>query len=65
MGPILMGTHITSVSRQILPYVDLSHCEYARKGCTLFERRVSEVGYCPCSDKRMDTVSIVNGNVCG
>jgi hypothetical protein len=29
------------------------------------KRRVSEVGHCPCIDKRMGTVSIVNGNVCG
>jgi hypothetical protein len=26
---------------------------------------VFEVGHCPCSDKRMGDVSIVNGNVCG
>jgi hypothetical protein len=65
MRPILMGTHIAFVSRHVLPYVDIPHCEYARQACTLFKRRVSEVGRCPCSDERMGTVSIVNGNVCG
>jgi hypothetical protein len=56
---------ITSVSRHVLPYVDVPHCDYARQGCTLFKMRVSEVGHCPCSDKRMGAVSIVNDNVCG
>jgi hypothetical protein len=54
-----------SVSRHILPYVNVPHCEYARQGCTPFKRGVSEVGCCPCSRKRMGTISIVNGNVCG
>jgi hypothetical protein len=97
MGPILMGTHVASVSHHVLPYVvvphgshvrdgwdliqrdptvvsvschvlpsvDVLHCEYARQGYTPFIQRVSKVGRCPCSDKRMDAVSIVNDNVCG
>jgi hypothetical protein len=65
MGPILMGTHVASVSRLVLPYVDIPHFEYAKHGSTSFKRSVSEVGRCPCSDKRMVFVSIVNGNVCG
>jgi hypothetical protein len=65
MGPILMGTHIVSVSHHVLPYMDILHCQYARQGCTQFKRRVSEVGRCPCSCKRMGTFPIVNGNVCG
>jgi hypothetical protein len=65
MGPILMGTHVASISRHVLPYVDVLHCEYAREGSASFKRRVYEVGRCPCSDKRMGVVSIVNGNVCG
>jgi hypothetical protein len=56
---------VASVSHHVLPYVDASHCDYARQGCTPFKRRVSEVRCCPCSDKRMGVVSIVNGNVCG
>jgi hypothetical protein len=56
---------VASVSRHVLPYVDDPHYEYARQGYTPFEQRVSEVGRCPCSDKRMGTISIVNGNVCG
>jgi hypothetical protein len=58
-------TSCVCVCRHVLPYVDIPHCEYARQGCTPFKRRVSGVGRCPCSDKRMDTVFIVNGNVCG
>jgi hypothetical protein len=65
MGPILMGTHVVSVSRHVFPYVEVPHYAYARQGYTPFKRRVSEVGRCPCSDIRMDTVSIVNSNVCG
>jgi hypothetical protein len=53
-----------SVSRHVLPYVDVPHCEYVRQRCTPFKRRVSEVGRCPRSDKRVGVVSIVNGNVC-
>jgi hypothetical protein len=56
---------VTSVSRHVFPYVDVPHCEYARQGSASFKRSVSEVGRCPCSDKRMDAVSIVNGNACG
>jgi hypothetical protein len=46
-------------------YVSIPHIEYARQGYTPFKWRVSEVGRCPCSDKRMGDVSIVNSNVCG
>jgi hypothetical protein len=66
MGHNPKGTHHrVSVSHRILPYVDIPHGEYARQGCTPFKRRVSEVGRCPCSDRHMGVVSIVNGNVCG
>jgi hypothetical protein len=34
MGPILMGTHVASVSRLVLPYVDIPHFEYAKHGST-------------------------------
>jgi hypothetical protein len=56
---------VASVYRHVFPHVDVMHCEYARQGCTPLKRRVSEVGHCPCSDKRMGVVSIVNDNVCG
>jgi hypothetical protein len=56
---------VASVSCHILTYVCVPHCVYARQGYTPFKWRVSEVGHCPCSDKRMDTISIVNDNVCG
>jgi hypothetical protein len=49
MRPILMGTHVASVSRHVLPYVDVPHREYARQGSASFEKEVSEVGRCPCS----------------
>jgi hypothetical protein len=65
MGPILMGTHAVSVSRHILPYVDVPHFVYERQGSASFKGSVFEVGRCSCSDKRMGAVSIVNGNVCG
>jgi hypothetical protein len=65
MGPILMGTHAASESHHVLPYVDVLHCEYARQGFASFKRSIYEVGRCPCSDKRMGAVSIVNGIACG
>lgn len=34
-------------------------------GDTLFKMSESQVGRCPCSVNRMDTVSIVNGNEWG
>jgi hypothetical protein len=49
---------IVSVSRHVLPYVDVPHYVYVRQGYTPLKRRVSEVGRCPCSAKRMDIVSI-------
>jgi hypothetical protein len=55
---------VASVYRHVLPYVDVPHCEYARQGSVHSKRIVSEVGRCPCSDKRIGTISIVNGNVC-
>jgi hypothetical protein len=51
--------------RHVLPYVCIPHAEYARQGYTPFKRRVSEVGRCHASAWCMDTISIVNGNVCG
>jgi hypothetical protein len=65
MGPITMGTHVASVSRHVFSYMCVPHCEYARQGYTRFKRRVSEVGRCPCSDKHMGVIYIVNINVCG
>jgi hypothetical protein len=64
------GTYSNGNARRVcvsscFPYVDISHCENARQGYTPFKRRVFEVGCCPCSDKRMGAVSIVNGIVCG
>jgi hypothetical protein len=49
----------------VLPYVCIPHYEYERQGHTPFKRRVSEVGHCLCSNKRMGDVFIVNGNVWG
>jgi hypothetical protein len=48
-GPILMGTHVTSVSRHVLPYVDIPHCDMRGKDPLHSKRSVSEVGRCPCS----------------
>jgi hypothetical protein len=39
MGPILMGTHVASVSRHVLPYMDIPHGEYARQGSASFEKK--------------------------
>jgi hypothetical protein len=52
MGPILMGTHVASVSRHVLPYMDVLHCEYARQGCSPF-KRVSVSGW-TLSMQRLD-----------
>jgi hypothetical protein len=65
MGPILMGTHVASVSRHVLPYVDIPHCDMCGKDPLHSKRSIYEVGRCPCSNKRIGAVSIVNGNVCG
>jgi hypothetical protein len=51
--------------RHAFPCVCVPHYEYARKWYTPFKWRVSEVGRYPCSGKRMGTIPIVNGNVCG
>jgi hypothetical protein len=65
MGPNPKGTHVVSASRHVLPYGCIPHHQYARKGYSPFKPRVSEVLRCPCSNKHMDSISIVNGNVCG
>jgi hypothetical protein len=45
----IQDEHFMSCDRHVLPYVCIPHDEYARQGYTSFERRVSEVGRCPCS----------------
>jgi hypothetical protein len=56
---------VASVSRHIFPYMDVPHLHMRGKDPLHSKRSVSEVGCCPCSNKRMGAVSIVNGNVCG
>jgi adenylate cyclase len=38
MGPILMGTHVTSVSHRVLLYVVVPHVRHVRDGWDLFQR---------------------------
>jgi hypothetical protein len=38
MRPILMGTHIVFVSRQVLPYVVVPHGSHVRDGWNLIQR---------------------------
>jgi hypothetical protein len=65
MGPNPKGTHCRVSVSPRFAIRGRSAFAYARQGSASFKRSVSEVGCCPCSDKRMGVVSIVNGNVCG
>jgi hypothetical protein len=38
MGPIIMGTHVTSVSHHVLLYVVVPHGSYVRDGWDLIQR---------------------------
>jgi hypothetical protein len=40
---------IASMSRRVLPYMDVPHCELRGKDMLHSKRSVSEVGRCPCS----------------
>jgi hypothetical protein len=39
MGPILMGTHVTSVTHHVLPYVVVPHESHVRDGWDLIQRK--------------------------
>jgi hypothetical protein len=38
MGPILMGTHVASVSHHVLPYMVVPHGSHVRDGWDLIQR---------------------------
>jgi hypothetical protein len=65
MGPNLEGTHCRVCVSPRFAICGRSTFCICEARIRFIQRSVSEVGRCPCSDKRMGAVSIVNGNVCG
>jgi hypothetical protein len=65
MRPIPKGTHRRVCVSPYFAIRGRSTLYMRGKDLLHSKRSVSEVGRCPCNDKSMGAVSIVNGNVCG